>query len=221
MREEEKSQEDKSALTDTLSDDLTYEDTGFDESGEDEENPNQETMETDGKRRFSLPKIGMRNLKTAISATLCAVIYVLIGRNPTFACIGAVFGMDNDIAASKRTGGNRLIGTVIGGFMGMGLFFLQQLFPYKGVKLLILFFGIMLLIYISQLVRAPGAIQAGSVVFYIVMLNTPEDQYVSYALNRMLDTAVGVVMSLCINLLLPRERLERLLPWVYRTGSRR
>ena len=71
-----------------------------------------------------------------------------------------------------------------------------------------LFVGIMALIYVSQLFHFAGAIQAGSVVFYIVMLNTPEHQYISYALNRMLDTGIGVLMSIGINLLLPRERLD-------------
>ena len=35
--------------------------------------------------------IGLRNLKTALSASLCALIYhfFLSERNPTFACIGA------------------------------------------------------------------------------------------------------------------------------------
>lgn len=161
-----------------------------------------------------LPKIGLRNIKTAISATLCAVLYILVDRNATFACIGAVFGMDNNLRSSWRTGGNRLIGTIIGGFMGMGLFYLQQHCPVKGVKIFLLFFGIILLIYVSQLVHAAGAIQAGSVVFYIVMLNTPADQYVSYALNRMLDTGIGVIMSVCVNMLISRERIARVFPGI-------
>lgn len=37
----------------------------------------------------------------------------------------------------------------------------------------------------------------------------------SYALNRMFDTGVGVVMSLLINWLLPRERL---VDWLGRLG---
>ena len=41
----------------------------------------------------------------------------------------------------------------------------------------------------------------------IVLFSTPVDTYVSYALNRMLDTAVGVAMSLLINWLFPRHRL--------------
>ena len=159
---------------------------------------------------WKFPKIGLRNLKTAISTTLCAVLYVLINRNPTFACIGAVFGMDSSIENSWKTGGNRLVGTVIGGFIGMGLFFLNLQIPGKLWEIFLLFAGIIILIYISLLFRFPGAVPAGAVVFYIVMLNTTADQYVSYAFNRMLDTGVGVMMSIGINALLTRERIKRL-----------
>lgn len=164
--------------------------------------------------KIHLPKIGLRNIKTAISTTLCIILYLFVDRNPTFACIGAVFGMDNNIRASWKTGGNRLIGTVIGGFLGMGFFFIQLQFPYKWMSILLLFFGIIVLIYISQLLQVPGAIQAGSVVFYIVMLNTPVDQYVGYALNRMVDTGIGVIVSVCINMLITRPRLARIFPGV-------
>lgn len=157
-----------------------------------------------------LPKLGMRSVKTALSATLCAILYVLIGRNATFACIGAVFGMESDRSDRPwRTGGNRLIGTVLGGFLGMGLFYLQQQVPGKLFQILLLSAGVLLLIYISQLLGCHGAIQGGAVVFYIVMLNTPQDQYVTYALNRMLDTAVGVGMSVLINVLLPARKADR------------
>lgn len=154
------------------------------------------------KKKRELPHIGLRTLKTAFSTTLCAIIYILIGRNPTFACIGAVFGMDTLGQSPWRTGGNRLAGTVIGGFLGMGLFYVQHNIPGKFAQILLLFGGIVLLIYISQLLGCPGAIQGGSVVFYIVMLNTPQDQYITYAINRMIDTAVGVVTSVAINVLL-------------------
>ena len=66
--------------------------------------------------------IGQRNIKSALAATLCALLYFAIGRNPTFACIGAIFGMGSDLAQSKQHGGNRLFGTMIGGFLGMLLF---------------------------------------------------------------------------------------------------
>ena len=164
--------------------------------------------------RIHLPRLGLRNIKTVISATLCAVLYSLIDRNPTFACIGAVFGMDNSMENSLRTGGNRLIGTVIGGFMGMFFFYIYNEYRYSSASTnlpiwIFLLVGIMLMIYLCQIFHAVGAVHAGSVVFFIVMLNTPEHEYISYALNRMVDTGFGVIMSIGINALLPRELLEK------------
>ncbi len=166
-----------------------------------EANTDKNTVQHPVINRFKTTRIGMRNIKTALSATFCAVIYLLIDRNPTFACIGSVFGMDNSLTASLRTGGNRLAGTIIGGLIGMLFFYLTTIIPlHKTAEILLLFLGVMLLVYLSQLLCFAGAIQAGAVVFFIVMLNTPQDQYVSYALNRMLDTGVGVSMSILFNL---------------------
>ena len=160
--------------------------------------------------------IGLRNLKTALSAALCALIYhfFLSERNPTFACIGAIFGMGANMDHSKLHGGNRLFGTIIGGFLGMGLFRIYLIFYPDGENRLLLvpllFVGVVILIVLAQIFWV-GAVQPGGVVLCIVLFNTPVDTYVSYALNRMLDTGCGVAMSLLINYLLPRERLE---PWV-------
>lgn len=159
--------------------------------------------------------IGLRNLKTAISASLCALLYFFLdNRNPTFACIGAIFGMGANMDHSKLHGGNRLFGTIIGGFLGMGLFRIYLIFYPDGENRLLLvpllFVGVIILILLAQFFWV-GAVQPGGVVLCIVLFNTPVDTYVSYALNRMFDTGVGVAMSLLINWLLPRERLEPLL----------
>lgn len=158
------------------------------------------------------PHVGLRNLKTALSASLCALIYYFINRNPTFACIGAIFGMGSSMENSRLHGGNRLFGTIIGGFLGMGLFRFYLIFYPDGESRLLLvpllFVGVVILILLSQWFWI-GAVQPGGVVLCIVLFNTPVDSYVSYALNRMADTAVGVAMSLLINWLLPRERLDR------------
>ena len=115
-----------------------------------------------------LPHIGLRNLKSAFSAALCAGIYYLIDRNPTFACIGAVYGMGNDMGHSWQQGGNRLIGTIIGGFLGMGLFWCYLLLAPAGESRALLipltFVGVVVLICLSQMFRWPTAVQPGSVV---------------------------------------------------------
>ena len=62
-----------------------------------------------------MPGVGMRNVKTALAAAFCALAYYFIGRSPAFACIGAIFGMGSDMEDSRKNGGNRLFGTLIGG----------------------------------------------------------------------------------------------------------
>ena len=48
-----------------------------------------------------LPRVGMRNIKTATAAALCALVYFFLNRSPAFACIGAIFGMGSDLENSK------------------------------------------------------------------------------------------------------------------------
>lgn len=162
--------------------------------------------------------IGMRNIKTAASAALCALIYLLIDRNPTFACIGAIFGTGKDIPHSWLNGGNRLFGTIIGGFLGMGLFSIYIIFYPEGgfhfLMLPLLFIGVILLILASQFFNWPGAIHPGGVMLCILLFNQPVDSYVSYSLDRILDTAVGVVVAILVNVLLPRERIDRFFVWL-------
>ena len=150
--------------------------------------------------------IGMRNIKTALAASICAVIYLAIGRSPAFACIGAIFGMGSDMADSRKNGGNRLFGTLIGGLLGMLLFRIYLFIrPEGGYSLWLVpltFIGTVILILLCQMFWI-GGVQPGGVVLCILLFNTPVDTYVAYALNRILDTGVGVVVALLVNSMFP------------------
>ncbi len=155
--------------------------------------------------------IGMRNIKTALAATLCALLYLPFDRNPTFACIGAIFGIGNDMENSKILGGNRFFGTIIGGLIGMGLFAIYTIFYPTGemspLMLLFVFVGVVMVILLSQATNLYGAIPPGGVVLCIILFNTPVEHYVIYSLNRMLDTGVGVAVALLVNHFLPRHKV--------------
>ena len=155
--------------------------------------------------------LGMRNMKTAIAVTVCAFLYFLVDRNPAFACIGVIFGMGSDMQDSVLNGGNRFFGTLIGGLIGMGLFRFYIIFMPEGgysmLLLLLAFIGVVLLILASQLFHWVGAVQPGGVVLCIILFSTPVETYISYSLNRMLDTGIGVAVALLVNWLLPRERV--------------
>ena len=151
-------------------------------------------------------RVGMRNIKTAVAAALCAFVYYFFNRSPAFACIGAIFGMGSDFANSKLHGGNRLFGTIIGGLLGMVLFRIYLFFYPDGrpslLMVLMVFIGTVLLILLCQMFWV-GGVQPGGVVLCIILFNTPVDTYVSYALNRILDTGIGVLAALAVNSLFP------------------
>ncbi|MBQ8518220.1 MAG: FUSC family protein [Agathobacter sp.] len=170
--------------------------------------------------------VGLRNVKTAIAATLCALLYAFFERNPTFACIGAIFGMGSDFKDSKRSGGNRLFGTIIGGLIGMGLFYIYiQYYPeptsnFRFMLFELLFVGIILLVLVCQLLVIPGAIQPAGVVLCIIMFNTPVDQFITYPLNRIFDTAIGVIIGIAVNMLISRERVAKVKKFLHLTNKK-
>ena len=157
-------------------------------------------------KKFQWPRIGMRNIKTATAAALCALVYYFFDRSSTLACIGAVFGMGSDYDMSKLHGGNRFFGTLVGGFIGMALFAVYaELFPdgsNRWILIPLTFVGVVILIVACQYIWV-GGIQPGGVVLCIILFNTPTDTYISYALNRILDTGVGVIAALFVNAMLP------------------
>lgn len=165
-----------------------------------------ETSQETTQKKFQWPRVGMRNIKTAIAATLCALVYYFFDRSPAFACIGAIFGMGSDYDMSKLHGGNRFFGTLVGGFIGMALFAVYaELFPdgsNRWVLIPLTFIGVVLLILACQRIWV-GGIQPGGVVLCIILFNTPVETYISYALNRILDTGIGVLAAFFVNAMLP------------------
>ena len=152
------------------------------------------------------PRVGLRNIKTALAAALCALVYYFFDRSPAFACNGAIFGMGSDFGTSKLHGGIRFFGTLVGGFIGMGLFAIYAaLFPDGSNRWFLIpltFVGVVVLIVACQYIWV-GGIQPGGVVLCIILFNTPMDTYISYALNRIFDTGVGVLAALLVNSMLP------------------
>ena len=166
------------------------------------------------------PKVGWRMIKTMAAATLIALAYSFWGRNPCFACIGAVFRMGNVLAGGLKSGGNRFIGTIMGGLIAL-LFYPMYHYELWGIPSWIyLSVGLLILLYIGELLGAIGGIQPGAVVFYVVILTVPEATYIEYTLNRMLDTGIGVAVALALDRLLPSPKEEAPIPLFGRGDSK-
>lgn len=159
--------------------------------------------------------IDVRTAKMALAAALCALMYewFLPARSPAFACIGVIFGMGENLEDSRLHGGNRLVGTIIGGLLGMALFRVYLFIRPEGGQSLwlvpITFVGVILLNLLCRAVRQ-GGLHPGGVVLCILLFNTPADTYVAYAVNRIIDTAIGVLFAWGVSYFLPRTWMNML-----------
>lgn len=158
-----------------------------------------------------IPAVGMRTVKTALAVAFCTLVYYFVGRSPAFACIGVIFGMGYDLEDARKNGGNRLFGTIIGGVVGILLFRLYLVFVPDGHHTLLLvpivFVGTILLILACQMFWV-GGVQPGGVVLCILLFNTPVATYIDYAMNRIFDTAVGVMIALLVSYVFPRGWMQ-------------
>ncbi len=159
--------------------------------------------------QIKFPRVGRRVLKTLLAVLLVTVVYeyLLGGRNPCFACIGAVFGMGGFWQEGARFGGNRFVGTLLGGLVVIPFYWLYYNTPFGIPDYLYLLLGLFCVIYINLLFGADSAIHPGSVVYFVVLFTVTQERYISYTIARIIDTGIGVLFSLCISWVLPHRRL--------------
>ena len=135
---------------------------------------------------FKSPRLTERMWRTAVVVLLTSLIYEYLipgGRNPCFALIGAVYGVGSRFEEGFHNGINRLIGTFVGGILVIPFYMLYQ----------------------KQALQADSAIQPGIVVYFVVLYTVGEERVVFYTLARILDTGIGVLISLLCYLLLPSK----------------
>ncbi len=139
-------------------------------------------------------KIGSRNIKTAISVFICISIFQLLNRPyPFYACIAAVICMQKSVKNSFKTGKNRMIGTVIGGVMG------YVLTVTLGNSGLVCGLGITIVIYSCNLFNQKNSVAIACIVFIAIMTNLRGIPPHIYAINRVIDTFIGIIVSILVN----------------------
>ena len=145
-----------------------------------------------------------------ISGGFLRVHLLLFDRSPAFACIGAIFGMGSDMEDSRKNGGNRLFGTLIGGLLGMVLFRLYLFAEPTGKYALAGSADVHRnghLIVLCQMFWV-GGVQRRRCAVHSAVQYTPVATYISYALNRILDTTIGVLVAWAVSYIFPRGWME-------------
>ncbi|GAB6168639.1 hypothetical protein JCM1393_10990 [Clostridium carnis] len=145
---------------------------------------------------FKFPRIGLRNIKTAISVFLCLLLFP---KDPFYAAIASVICMQPTVENTLKAGVNRLIGTLLGGTVGVIMLFL---FRYLEISFLLPLFaglGISLVIYSCNVVNKPAASSIASIVLVAIMVAPATSNPLMYATRRTIETAFGVVIAILVN----------------------
>lgn len=152
----------------------------------------------------NLPKPGLRILKSALAVFLCFLTDALRGSGvPFYSAIAAILCMQPDVHGSFRVGLNRVVGTLAGGVYGMGTLCLLRTFLPAGHGLLqyaVISAALVPLMYLTVLLKKTSATYITCVVFLSVTVSHGLDLLpYAFALNRILDTLIGIFISLFIN----------------------
>ena len=141
-----------------------------------------------------MPKIGLRTLKTGFSVFLCVALFHLLNRPyPFYAAIAAVICMKVSISTSFTMGKSRMMGTLIGGTTGLifSLFTHDNSF-FCGI-------GIILVIYLCNFFHQKSSAAIACIVFTAIMTILKGVPSTVYAINRIIDTFIGIIISIIIN----------------------
>ena len=154
--------------------------------------------------------IGMRIIKTVIAVFVCSIIGWLRGEMTFFSMIAAVLCMQKSAEKTFTTSFNRIMGTAVGGLYGVMVLFIEtQVHAQKIMPLYCLIVSLMLIpvILTAIVIKKPSTAAFACVVFLSTTIyHVGDADPYTYALNRMLDTAIGIVVALVVNLAMPGPR---------------
>ena len=161
-----------------------------------------------------IPGLGMRSLKTAVSVALCFVFFAILhmlvdfpffsqaNSIPVYACAAAIICMQNTVEDSVTSGLFRLFGNAVGGAIGILVLFALPYVPWP-VQIIIIFFGILACMVICNITKKQRSCAMACVVFTVVISVMGDRDPLIYALYRIFETVIGVIIAIGVNKFYP------------------
>lgn len=160
-------------------------------------------------KRYAIPGTGMRTIKTVISVAICLIFYGALGMEPPlYACIGAVISLQDTVENSISFGKARIMGTALGGALGVIFDALSNSFFDGKFRILFICAGTFFSISLSLLCRMPKSCAIACIVLFAVMFGDPTS-VAADAVSRILETIFGISIAVAVNVLVkPVKRTE-------------
>ena len=164
-----------------------------------------------------LPRIGMRIVKSAIGVFICFLIDMLRGGSGIvfYSQLAVLWCIRDYISETIRFAVQRTIGTILGALWGLVIIVGRQRILTKigvlpsGVSdfvnsdviiSLITSLSIVLILYITVLLKQKQASYFSCVVFLSIVVNHAMDiNPYMFVWNRFLDTMIGIIVGVCLN----------------------
>lgn len=157
-----------------------------------------------------LPLPGLRNIKTALSVFICLVIYGFMQRDGVILAVtSALICLQDSVEKSVSDGMNRVLGTTLGGVLGIVYLAIFKVDATSIVWNLIISAGIVIIIYFFNVVDKRGSITIACFVFLVITLDTKLDSPIFYSIDRIINTIIGIVIAVLVNQFLFRPSHDR------------
>jgi len=157
-------------------------------------------------------RIGMRAVKTVVAVGICLVTFQFLdfGReiNGIQASLAAVICMKSSLQNTLRTGIDRVIGTVIGSFLGVLFLLLSGMLPPYILSALGIF-GVLLIIYLCNVFKIQSSVPISIVVFLIILIADHDIPPVYYGFARLAETVFGIFVAYMTNRYLDLRRYRK------------
>ncbi|MBO1265761.1 aromatic acid exporter family protein [Proteiniclasticum sp. SCR006] len=141
--------------------------------------------------------IGMRTIKTALVVIISYIVSSLINEELSFALIyAAVICVETSVVSSVKIGYNRVLGTVIGGVIGLIMNYVPL---YGGITMAI---GIIITIMFTNLLNIKKATGIAITLVVIIIIGSSDTSPAIYAMQRTLDTIIGIVIATLVNMMI-------------------
>lgn len=149
--------------------------------------------------------IGMRTIKTAIVVIISYFISTIIPNSLPFAMIYAsVICVETSVVSSFKIGYNRVLGTILGGIIGLMVAYIPW---YKGLTMAI---GVVVTILVCNYLNIKKTTAIAITLVIIILLGSDEFTPGVYAVQRTVDTIVGIVIATIVNtLVFPPNQMSR------------
>ncbi|MBB6715765.1 FUSC family protein [Clostridium gasigenes] len=145
---------------------------------------------------FKLPRIGLRNIKTAISVCICLILF---SKDPFFAAIASIMCMQDTVEHSLKIATNRVVGTLLGGLLGLIFLYLTRWLHAETFTPYITSIGVVIAIYLCNLLKRPAASAMSSLVLIAIMIAPATSNPFIYASKRTIETIFGITVSILVN----------------------